>query len=186
MNQQGTDGAETGARLPEASERSYTGAQHEQEGAMTDAEADRRARRARPPRERLAWADRIQIAMFAGLVTMFAAMLGGGALAVTTLNGQLLDMQKQTGGQLLDMQKQIGDVQAEIGKLSERVGNLEERVGNLSERMGNLEERMGNLEERMGNLEERMGNLEERMTSVETLIQTQLVPQSAAPPPAGS
>ena len=125
---------------------------------MTGVEAERRAGSARTRRETLARADRIQIAMFAALVTIFAAMLGAGALGFNAISGQLLDMQKQIGELRTDMRKQIGE-------LSERVGNLEGR---------------------MARLEGRMARLEERMTRVEDLIQTRLVPQAAAPPSAGS
>ena len=96
---------------------------------MTGVEAERHAERARTRREPLARADRIQIAMFAGLVTIFAAMLGAGALGFTAISGQLLDMQKQIGGLPTDMHQQIGDLrtdmQKQIGELSERMARVE-------------------------------------------------------------
>ena len=70
-------------------------------------------------------------------VTMFAAMLGAGALGFTAISGQLLHMQKQIGELRTDMHKQIGE-------------------------------------------------LSERMARVETLIETRLVLETAAPPAAGS
>ena len=77
---------------------------------MTSVETERRAGRAQPRREPVARAERIQIAMFAGLVAIFAAMLAAGALGFTAISGQLLDMQQQIGG------------------LSERIIRIEERI----------------------------------------------------------
>ena len=69
---------------------------------MTGSETERLAQRGEP----LTRAERLLITMF---VTMFATMIAAGALAFTTLSGQLVvDMQRQTSARLLDMQKQIG------------------------------------------------------------------------------
>ena len=62
---------------------------------MTGMEAEGLPGSARPPREPLARADRIQIAMLAGLFAMLAAMLAAGAVGFTTLSGQILGLQKQ-------------------------------------------------------------------------------------------
>ena len=51
-------------------------------------------------------------------VTMFAAMLGAGALGFTAISGQLLDMQTEIGDLRTDMHKQIGE-------LSERMARVE-------------------------------------------------------------
>ena len=183
MNERTTDEAEAATRLPEARDRSYTPPHGAQGGAMTGVEAERRAERARTRREPLARADRIQIAMFAGLVTIFAAMLGAGTLGFTAISGQFLDMQKQIGG----VQTEIGNLRTEMHKqIGELRTEMHDEIGELSERVGNLEGRMAGLEGRMASLEGRMGNLEERMTRFEDLIQTRLLPQAAVPPSAGS
>ena len=124
MNERTTDGAAPATRLPEARDASYTQPHGAHGGAMTGVEAERveaerRAERARTRREPLARADRIQIAMFAGLVAIFAAMLGAGALGFTAISGQLLDMQKQIGELRTEMHDQIGELrmQKQIGEL---------------------------------------------------------------------
>ena len=87
---------------------------------------------ARPPREPLARADRIQIAMLAGLFAMLAAMLGAGAVGFTTLSGQIFGLQKQVGDLRTEVHKEIGDLRTEmheeIGALSERITRVEERI----------------------------------------------------------
>ena len=160
MNQRTTEAAEAAIRLPGARDASYTAAEGEQGEAMTSVETERRAGRAQPRREPVARAERIQIAMFAGLVAIFAAMLAAGALGFTAISGQLLDMQKQIGG------------------LSERITRVEERIIRV-------EEGIIRVEDRIIRVEERITSVEERITSVEKLIQTHLVPRSAVPPAAG-
>ena len=96
MNERTTDAAPA-TRLPEARERSYAAPHDEAGGAMTGMEAEGLPGSARPPREPLARADRIQIAMLAGLFAMLAAMLAAGAVGFTTLSGQILGLQKQVG-----------------------------------------------------------------------------------------
>ena len=127
MNQQTTDAA-SATRLPEARERSYTAPHDEQGGAMTEGLSGS----ARPPREPLARADRIQIAMLAGLFAMLAAMLGAGAVGFTTLSGQIFGLQKQVGDLRTEVHKEIGDLRTEmheeIGALSERITRVEERI----------------------------------------------------------
>ena len=160
MNERTTDGAAPATRLPEARDASYTQPHGAHGGAMTGVEAERRAERARTRREPLARADRIQIAMFAGLVAIFAAMLGAGALGFTAISGQLLDMQKQIGELRTEMHDQIGELRME----------MHDEIGELS---GRLDELSG----RLGELSERLGGLSERMARVETLIEPRLIPQ---------
>ena len=205
MNERTTDGAAPAIRLPEARDRSYTPSHGAQGGAMTGVEAERRAGSARTRREPLAGADRIQVAMFAGLVTMFAAVLGAGALGFTAISGQLLDLQKQIGGMQTEiggMQTGISGMQTEIGAVQTGIGELRTEIGELRtemhEQIGELRtemhEQIGELRtemhEQIGNLSTEMhdeiGELSERMARVETLIQTRLVPQTPAPTPAGS
>ena len=168
MNEGTTDGAAPATRLPEARERSYTAPHGEQGGAMTGMEAEGLPGSARPPREPLARADRIQIAMLAGLFAMFAAVFGAGAVGFTTLSGQILGLQKQVGDLRTEMHDEIGDLRTEMHK-----------------EMGALSERITRVEERITRVEERIVSVEERIVSVEALIQTHLVPRSAVPPAAG-
>ena len=96
---------------------------------MKGSETERLAQRG----ESLTRAEKLLVTVF---VTMFATLGTGGALAFTTLSGQLVDMQGQTSAQLLDMQKQIGALRTE----------MHEEIGNLSERMARVEERLTGIE----------------------------------------
>ena len=107
----------------------YTQAQDAQERPMKGSETERLAQRGEP----LTRAEKLLVTVF---VTMFATLGTGGALAFTTLSGQLVDMQGQTSAQLLDMQKQIGALRTE----------MHEEIGNLSERMARVEERLTGIE----------------------------------------
>ena len=178
MNERTTDVAQTGIPLPERPDRPYTPPLGEQGEPMTGGEAAQFAGRGGRPREPLARAERILIAMFAGLVVMFAATLGAGAVAFTTISGQLLDLQEQ-----------IGDVRADIGSVRGEIGSVRGEIGGLRAEMhteiGELRaELRTEMQKGFGKLSERIGNLEVRMTRVETLLQTQ-VPPAGAPSPAG-
>ena len=118
---------------------------------MTDRETERLTRRGEP----LTRTERLLVTMF---VTMFATMIAAGALAFTTLSGQLVDMQEQTSAQLLDMQEQIGGLRVE----------MHEEIDGLR-----------------ADMQKQIGELSERMTRIETLIETHLVPASDARDPAG-
>ncbi|MXX87608.1 MAG: hypothetical protein F4Y71_14260 [Acidobacteria bacterium] len=89
----------------------YTQAQDAQGRSMTGRETERLTGRGEP----LTRTERLLVTMF---VTMFATMIAAGALAFTTLSGQLLDMQEQIGGLRVEMH-------AEIGELSERMTRIE-------------------------------------------------------------
>ena len=180
MNEGTTDGAAPATRLPEARDASYTQPHGAHGGAMTGVEAERveaerveaerRAELARTRREPLTRTERLLITMF---VTMFAAMLGAGALGFTAISGQLLDMQQQIGELRTDMQKQIGGVQTEIGELRT---DMQKQIGGVQTEIGDLRTDMQN----------QIGELSERMARVETLIETRLVLETSAPPAAGS
>ena len=157
MNERTTDDAASATRLPEARERSYTAPHDEQGGAMTGMEPEGHPGSARPPREPLARADRIQIAMLAGLFAMLAAMLGAGAVGFTTLSGQILGLQKQVGDLRTEVHEEIGGLRTEMQK----------GIGGLRIEM-----------------QKEIGDLSGRITRVETLIQTHLVPRSTIPPAA--
>ena len=93
---------------------------------MKGAPREEFAARSALSREPLTRTERLLVTMF---VTMFAAMLGAGALGFTAISGQLLDMQKQIGEFRTDMQTEIGnlrtDMHKQIGELSERMTRVE-------------------------------------------------------------
>ena len=143
---------------------------------MTGMEAEGRPGSARPPREPLARADRIQIAMLAGLFAMLAAVLGAGAVGFTTLSGQLLGLQKQVGDLRTEVHAEVGGLRTEMHK---EIGGLRTEI---HKEIGGLRVEM---QQEIGKLSDRMTRVEERITSVETLIRTHLVPRASVPPPAG-
>ena len=126
----------------------YTQARDTQGRPMPGRETERFAGRGEP----LTRAEKLLVTVF---VAMFATLGTGGALAFTTLSGQLVDMQGQTSAQLLDMQKQIGALRTE-----------------MHEEIGNLSERMARVEERMARVEEQVTRVEERLTGIESFIRT--------------
>ena len=89
----------------------YTQAQDAHGRPMTGRETERPTGRDEP----LTRTERLLVTMF---VTMFATMIAAGALAFTTLSGQILDMQEQIGGLRAEMHE-------EIGGLSERMTRIE-------------------------------------------------------------
>ena len=154
MDAQTTENPETGARLPPEPDRSYTPPSDGKRVLMKGAPREEFAARSALSREPLTRTERLLITMF---VTMFAAMLGAGALGFTAISGQLLDMQKQIGGLRTDMQTEIGGVQTEIGNLRT---DMQKQISNLRTDM-----------------QKQIGELSERMARVETLIETRLIPQ---------
>ena len=190
MHERTTDAAETAVPLPERQGRSYTPEASEQGRAMTSAEAGRFAGRPGVAREPLGRAERLQLAVLAGVFALVAAMLSAGAVALNNLGGQILGLQEQMGGiraEIGDVRAEIGDVRAEIGglraEMHEEIGGLRaemhEEIGGLRAEM---REEIGGLRAEM---REGIGNLSERMTRIETLIETHLVPASNARDPAG-
>ena len=123
---------------------------------MKGAPREEFAARSALSREPLTRTERLLVTMF---VTMFAAMLGAGALGFTAISGQLLDMQKQIGDLRTDMRTEIGDLRTDM---HQQIGGLRTEIGDLRTDM----------HQQIGELSERMGELSERMTRVETLIQT--------------
>ena len=154
MDAQTTENPETGARLPPEPDRSYTPPSDGKRVLMKGAPREEFAARSALSREPLTRTERLLITMF---VTMFAAMLGAGALGFAAISGQLLDMQKQIGGLRTDMQTEIGGVQTEIGNLRT---DMQKQSSNLRTDM-----------------QKQIGELSERMARVETLIETRLIPQ---------
>ena len=150
MDERTTENPETGARSPQEPDRPYTPPSDGKGVLMKGAPPEEFAARSALSREPLTRTERLLITMF---VTMFAAMLGAGALGFTAISGQLLDMQKQMGG----LQTEIGGVQTEIADLR---AEMHKQIGNLRT-----------------DLQKQIGELSERMARVETLIETRLVPQ---------
>ena len=136
MNERTTDAAETAVPLPDQQGRSYTPRESEQGRAMTNVEAGRSAGRPGGSREPLARADRLHLAVLAGLFVLLAAMLSAGAIAFTSLSGQILGLQEQMGG----VHEELGNLRTEIHK---EIGGLRaemrEEIGELSERMTRIE-----------------------------------------------
>ena len=165
MDAQTTENPETGARLPPEPDRSYTPPSDGKRVLMKGAPREEFAARSALSREPLTRTERLLITMF---VTMFAAMLGAGALGFTAISGQLLDMQKQIGGLRTDMQTEIGGVQTEIGNLRT---DMQKQISNLRT---DMQKQIGELRTDM---QKQIGELSERMARVETLIETRLIPQ---------
>ena len=181
MDERTTENPETEARSPQEPDRPYTPPSDGKGVLMKGAPPEEFAARSALSREPLTRTERLLITMF---VTMFAAMLGAGALGFTAISGQLLDMQKQIGGLRTDMQKQIGGVQKQTGGLQTEIADLRaemhEQIGNLRT---DMQKQIGELRTDM---QKQIGELSERMARVETLIETRLIPQASAPTPAGS
>ena len=168
MDERTTENPETEARSPQEPDRPYTPPSDGKGVLMKGAPPEEFAARSALSREPLTRTERLLITMF---VTMFAAMLGAGALGFTAISGQLLDMQKQIGGLRTDMQKQIGGVQKQIGGVQKQTGGLQTEIADLRAEM---HEQIGNLRTDM---QKQIGELSERMARVETLIETRLIPQ---------
>ena len=172
MDERNTKTPETGAgpkpgRLPPEPDRPYTAPSDGKgvwmKGAPREEPREGFAARSALSREPLTRTERLLVTMF---VTIFAAMLGAGALGFTAISGQLLDMQKQMGELRTDMQTEIGSLRTDMHK---QIGGVQTEIGNLRTDM-----------------QKQIGELSERMARVETLIETRLIPQASAPPPAGS
>ena len=161
MAERTTDAAKTAVPLPEQPGRSYTPGASEQDRAMTSAEAGRNTGRPAASREPLGRAERLQLAVLAGVFVLVAAMLSAGTVALNNLGGQILGLQQQMGG-----------IRAEIGGLR---AEMHEEIGGLRAEM----------HEEIGGLRMEIGELSARMTRIETLIETHLVPASGSRDPAG-
>ena len=157
MDERNTKTPETGAGLPPEPDRPYTAPSDGKgvwmKGAPREEPREGFAARSALSREPLTRTERLLITMF---VTMFAAMLGAGALGFTAISGQLLDMQKQMGEFRTDMQTEIGNLRTDMHK---QIGGVQTEIGNLRTDM-----------------QKQIGELSERMARVETLIETRLIP----------
>ena len=158
MHERTTDTAETATPLPENQGRSYTPRESQQGRAMTSVDAGRLAGRPRASREPLVPVDRLLLTLLAGMFVLAAGIVSAGAVAFSSLSGQMLGLQEQIGG-----------IHEEIGGFREEIGGLRGEIGGLRAEM-----------------HAEIGRLSERMTRIETLIETHLVPASNARNPAGS
>ena len=121
MTKTTTHGAYGGAQSPQPSRQSYTGVDDERGRPMTRTPAGTSAASGVRSREPLARADRIQIALLAGLFALVAAMMGAGALGYTALSGQLLAIQQ-------NMHEEIGGLRTDVQHLSERIARIEATI----------------------------------------------------------
>ncbi|MXX87218.1 MAG: hypothetical protein F4Y71_12245 [Acidobacteria bacterium] len=125
MHERTTDAPQATIPLSEPPGRSYTPGASEQDRAMTSTEAGRLAGRPAASREPFGRAERLHLAVLAGLFVLLAAMLSAGAIAFSSLSGQILGLQEQMGG----VHEEIGNLRAE----------MHEEIGELSERMARIE-----------------------------------------------
>ena len=132
---------------------------------MTSAEAGRLTGRPAVAREPLGRLERLQLAVLAGMFVLLAAMLSAGAIAFTSLSGQILGLQEQMGDFRAEVHEEIGGLRAE----------MHGEIGGLRAEM----------REEVAGLREEIGELSERMTRIETLLETHLVPASNPRDPAG-
>ena len=180
MHERTTDAADTAVPLPERQGRSYTPGESEPGRAMTSVEAGRLAGRPAASREPLGRAERLHLAVLAGVFALLAAVLSAGAIAFTSLSGQILGLQEQMGGLRAEMREEIGDLRAEM---HEEIGGLRaEMRGEIGSLRAEMRGEIGGLRAEM---REEIGELSERMTRIETLIETHLVRVSDARDPAG-
>ncbi len=127
---------------PQPARHPYTGADEERGRPMTR------------PREALARADRIQIALLAGLFALLAAILGAGAVAYTSLSGQLLAIDHNTHEEIVrlgtevrgeiaglrtEMRGEIAGLRTEMQRLADRVARIETRVALIETRVARIE-----------------------------------------------
>ena len=127
---------------PQPARHPYTGADEEGGRPMTR------------PREALARADRIQIALLAGLFALLAAILGAGAVAYTSLSGQLLAIDHNTHEEIVrlgtevrgeiaglrtEMRGEIAGLRTEMQRLADRVARIETRVALIETRVARIE-----------------------------------------------
>ena len=142
-----------GTPLAAEPERPYTRGQSEaMKSPATKPRAERRNGRIREPLTR---AESLLITMF---ITMIGALLAAGALAFTSLSGQI----SETNGQMLELQRQMHE---EISALREE---MHEEIGGLRREM---QKEIGGLREEMTEMRSEIGELSDRITRIETFLQ---------------
>ena len=158
MHETTTHTAPADVRLPDSRPRSYTDRDDIRGGTVTQAPADSAVR----SRESLSRAERIQIAFLAGLFVLMAATISAGAIAFTTITGQLLEMQRQMHEDNRALREEIGDLRIEM---HEEIGGLREE---MHQEIGGLREEM---HQEIGGLREEIVELSDRITRIETFLQ---------------
>ena len=124
-----------GGQPRQPSRHPYTGPDEERGRPMT-----------RHP-EALARADRIQIALLAGLFALLAAILGAGALAYTSLSGQLLAIQQHTHEELTEVREELGELRTEVREeIAELRTEVREELAELRAGMQRLSDRVARIE----------------------------------------
>ena len=149
-----------GTPLAAEPERPYTPEQGEaMKSPVTEPRAGRRNGRVREPLTR---AESLLITMF---ITMIGALLAAGALAFTSLSGQI----SETNGQMLELQRQMHEdnraLREEIGELRTE---MHEQIGGLRDEM---HEQIGELRDEMAEMRTEMGELSDRITRIEAFLQ---------------
>ena len=117
-------------------------------------------------REPLARADRIQIALLAGLFALMAAMLGAGALGYTALSGQLLAIQQSMHEEIAGLRTEMHGETAGL-----RTGMREEIAGLRTEMREEIAGLRTDMRDGFRELRVEMQHLSERVARIETLIE---------------
>ena len=121
MNETTTHGSHLGAPSSQPPRRPYTEPDGGNERLMRRTPTERSAASGVRSREALARADRIQIALLAGLFALLSVMLAAGALGYTALSGQLLAIQQNT-------HEEFRGLRADMQQLSERMARIETMI----------------------------------------------------------
>ncbi len=135
---------------PQPARHPYTGADEEGGRPMTR------------PREALARADRIQIALLAGLFALLAAILGAGAVAYTSLSSQLLAIDHNTHDEIVRLGT---EVRGEIAGL-----RMEMR-GEIAGLRTEMREEITGVRGEIAGLRTEMQRLTDRVARIETMIE---------------
>ena len=139
-----------GPQPPQPARHPYTGADEEGGRPMTR------------PREALARADRIQIALLAGLFALLAAILGAGAVAYTSLSSQLLAIDHNTHDEIVRLGT---EVRGEIAGL-----RMEMR-GEIAGLRTEMREEITGVRGEIAGLRTEMQRLTDRVARIETMIE---------------
>ena len=142
---------------PQPARHPYTGADEEGGRPMTR------------PREALARADRIQIALLAGLFALLAAILGAGAVAYTSLSGQLLAIDHNTHEEIVRLGTEVrGEI---AGLRMEMRGEIAGLRTEMRGEIAGLRTEMQRLADRVARIETRVALIETRVARIETMIE---------------
>ncbi len=150
------------ALLPDA-DPVYTRPRHGRDEAMTGAVARR---------ESLSRAEKMLLVLIGVIVT---AVLGMG-LGFSTVNGRMLDMQRDFDGRLLEMQRDFD------GRLLEMQRQFDERLLEMQRDFdGRLSEMQRQFDGRLSEMQREIGTLAERVSRIEAILEERLPPRDAPP-----